>query len=198
MSEHVAKGSQKVELRSTLGWPLLGLLIERPSYGYELARRFERIYGDEIRLGGDVRIYEVLDTLSSKALIEELASEEVHDAPERQPKLRYRATAAGVRAYKEWLVAQFEEERRRSRLFARQLAMLEPEAALVVIERYERECLKEAGELAASEPDGVSASGIAERLAHEDERLALGVRLSWLEYARIQLKSLIAEHAGER
>jgi DNA-binding PadR family transcriptional regulator len=29
-------------MRSLVNWALLGLVIERPSYAYELARRFER------------------------------------------------------------------------------------------------------------------------------------------------------------
>ena len=32
-------------MQSPVNWALLGLVIERPSYAYELAKRFERTYG---------------------------------------------------------------------------------------------------------------------------------------------------------
>lgn len=35
-------------MRSPLNWALLGLVIQRPSYGYELVQRFERIYEDAL------------------------------------------------------------------------------------------------------------------------------------------------------
>ena len=116
----------------------------------------------------------------------------------RLPKPRFRATAKGVRGYQQWLVSEMEEQRARQRLFALQLSMLEPSTALSVIERYEQECLQEAGEPAEVEqiaPSERGAVGVAHRLADADERLALEVRLTWIAYARSELQALIRERA---
>ncbi|MCL2769085.1 MAG: hypothetical protein FWD42_03110, partial [Solirubrobacterales bacterium] len=89
---------------------------------------------------------------------------------------------------------QLEEARQRGRLFARQLAMLEPEQALVVIDQYERECL-----LDSEEPvEAVTGrQSVAARLAEEEEQLGLQVRLSWIEFARSELRLLLAPPAQE-
>lgn len=179
-------------MRSPVNWALLGLVIQRPSYGYELIQRFERTYGDALELSSPSQIYTALDTLVKRGLIEELPGEEGHGVV-RQPKPHYRATKEGVAGYREWLISQTETDRRRSRLFGHQLAMLSPEDALSVLDRYETACLQEA----CAPPPGNGAGGetghsdmsvaLAERLAREDERLAVGARLEWIEYARRQL-----------
>jgi DNA-binding PadR family transcriptional regulator len=179
-------------MRSSIGWALLGLVIERPSYGYELLQRFQRTYGETLVLSGSARIYTALATLQTHALIEEVTPplQVVQDAKfNRQPKPHYRATPSGVRAYQEWLVGQIEEERRRQRVFVRQLAMLEPESALSVIDRYEQECLDDARKAEDEAPQ--SAAGVADRLAAEEAQLALEVRMSWIEYAREELSALL-------
>ena len=82
-------------LRSPVSWALLGLVIQRPSYGYELVQRFERTYGHALELSSPSQIYTALDALERRGLIEKLPPGE---APEvvRQPKPHYRATARGV------------------------------------------------------------------------------------------------------
>lgn len=183
-------------MRSPVGWALLGLVIERPSYGYELMQRFERTYGEVLELSSPSQIYVALDTLGRKGLIEELPAEGAAAAGVvRQPKPHYRATAAGLRGYQEWLIAQMRSERRRSRLFARQLAALEPGAALATIERYEHACLREAKETpagtgGAEHAPAAGSGGLAARLVCEEERLALGARLAWIEYARHEFTAL--------
>jgi DNA-binding PadR family transcriptional regulator len=180
-------------MRSSIAWALLGLVIERPSYGWELAHRFRRVYGETLSLSSPARIYEALDSLIARALIQEV-NEPEPDSPARRPKPRYRANERGVEAYQDWLLVQLAEQRHRSQMFARQLALLEPRAALAVIERYEQECLTE-GE--PSTPAQSEREGVAERLAEEDEHLALEARLSWIRYARHELAALIEQSAGE-
>lgn len=118
-------------------------------------------------------------------------------APAEEPKSTYRATQKGVRAYQDWLVSQAREERRRSRLFTLQVAALTPEAALQVIESYELACLEHAND----RPSRLHMGGqdarerLAARLAGEEDRLAVGARLAWIEYARRELKALAARRA---
>src|SRR5580700_4860091 len=174
-------------MRSPVNWAVLGLTIERPSYGYEILQRFERNYGGLLKLSSPSQIYAALDSLRDRGMIE-ATSEPVAGVASRQPKLHYQATEEGIRSYEEHLVDQAEEDRRRSSLFARELAALAPAAALAVLDRYEQMCLVQAtkllprrrSDLQAPEPSMT----LADRLATEDERLAMEAKLPWIEYAR--------------
>jgi DNA-binding PadR family transcriptional regulator len=200
MSARVARDGSVSAMRSPVSWALLGLVIERPSYGYELVQRFERTYGDALELSSPSQIYTALDALERRSLIEKLPDGDPSTGVVRQPKPHYRATVGGVRGYQDWLIAQAHEERRRSRLFAHQLAVLAPRAALAVIERYEQACLEEAKRtpLGAADDSADGASGLAARLIGEEDRLAVGARLSWIEYARRQFRALAAGRSLEQ
>ena len=180
-------------MRSSIAWAVLGLVIERPSYAWELVQRFRRTYGGMLVLSSHVRIYTALESLRVRSLIEEVQSS-TPEARTRHPKPHYRATAHGVSAYQDWLFNQIEEERHRHRVFARQLAMLDPEAALEVIDEYERLCLTESDAVSPAETERES---VAERLAEGEEQLNLEVRLAWIEYARNELTSLLGSSRRE-
>lgn len=178
-------------MQSVVHWALLGLVIERPSYGYELAHRFENAYAGMLQLSGISYVYTALDTLQVRGLIQEIPGTRTG----RQPKPRYRATAEGVRRYQERLIAQMREDLRRSSLFARQLAVFaqEPEMALDVIERYGQACLEVAGDTTvpkASEGSADAVAGLASRLVSEDRRLAMEAKLPWIDYARREFRAL--------
>jgi DNA-binding PadR family transcriptional regulator len=186
-------GRNSSPMQSAVHWALLGLVIERPSYGYELAQRFEHAYAGMLQLSGISYVYTALDSLQCRDMIEEIPGTRTG----RQPKPRYRATAEGVRSYQERLILQMGEDSRRSRLFARQLAALaqQPEMALDVIERYGQACLAEAGETplpAPREDCEDTVAGLAARLASEERRLAIESRLPWIDYARREFKALAA------
>lgn len=187
-----------VAMRSPVSWALLGLVIQRPSYGYELVQRFERTYGDALELSSPSQVYVSIDALKRRGLIEEIPPpEEAEPGVVRQPKPHYRATEAGVGDYRKWLISLAGEQRRRSRMFARQVSVLGPEDALAVLEHCELAYLDEACEA----PPKVTGSrlldrleGLAMRLQWEEDRLAVGAMLSWIDYARRELKELIAAH----
>jgi|CZKG01.1.fsa_nt_gi DNA-binding PadR family transcriptional regulator len=185
-------------MQSAVHWALLGLVIERPSYGYELAHRFEHAYAGMLHLSGVSYVYTALDTLQRRDMIEEIPGTRAG----RQPKPRYRATDEGVRSYQERLTGQIRDDLRRSRLFARQLAVFaqEPEMALEIIERYGQACLEEAGEAsilpATSAPDPIT--GLASRLVSEESRLSMEAKLPWVEYARREFKALAAARTQSR
>lgn len=177
-------------MRSPVNWAVLGLVIERPSYGYEILQRFERNYGDLLKLSSPSQIYTALDSLAERGMIE-ATSEPSPNVASRQPKLGYRATEEGIGRYQEHLMGQAEEDRRRSSLFARELAALAPEAALAVLDRYEQMCLAQATRARPRDIEPVAdASGtLADRLAGEDERLGMEAKLPWIEYARRELRA---------
>lgn len=179
--------------QSAVQWALLGLVIERPSYGYELATRVERAYAGEVRLSSTSYAYTALEALKDRGLVEEVAG----TGSDRQPKPIYRATPMGVAAFKEQLVGEVGEDRRRSRVSARKLAVFarEPEVALALIGRMREACLKEA--VRASSPSSSAdeldtASRLGARLAAEEGRLALDAKLAWLDYAARELKDITA------
>ena len=166
-------------MHSPVNWALLGLVIERPSYAYELAQRFERTYQDALSLSSVSHVYTALTTLKSRGLIEEVPGKRAG----RQPKPGYRATAKGLEDYRAWLLDQLPEERRRQRLFVLQLAALtrNPQAALEIVADYERACLKEVAKTPLARKDGAAADGngdLIARLVSEEHRLAMGAKLA--------------------
>jgi DNA-binding PadR family transcriptional regulator len=178
-------------MQSSVNWALLGLVIERPSYAYELAQRFERTYDGSLALSSVSHVYTAVRSLQDRGLVEEVAGTRTG----RQPRPHYRATPEGMAGYRDWLVGQVREERRRQRLLVLQLGALtrEPRAALEIITRSEQECLAEARETAIPSASNTTASGSSElvaRLIGEEARLAAGARLNWLQYARRELEAL--------
>ncbi len=188
METGVATERAGAAMRSPVNWSLLGLVIQRPSYGYELVQRFERAYGEALELSSPSQIYTALDVLQRRGLIELLPSGETVELS-RQPKPHYRVTANGMSAYVDWLASHVQGEQRRSRLFVNQLAVLPRDEALAVIERCEHACLK-AATAPPSQSRAANATGqLAPRLLDEEQRLSIDARLAWLEYARQQLRA---------
>jgi DNA-binding PadR family transcriptional regulator len=179
-------------MRSPVNWALLGLVIQRASYGYELVQRFERTYGDAIELSSRSHIYGAIDSLAARGLIE-LAppAESVQEDQVRQPRPHYRATKAGICSYEHWLIDYLEEDRRRARIFARQLAALRPEHALRVLSRLSETSLRDIGRPPA-DADGDRGSDrpepLGERLVDEQERLRAGAMLTWIQFAQRELR----------
>jgi DNA-binding PadR family transcriptional regulator len=193
MLERAVKELGAGAMRSPVNWAVLGLTIERPSYGYEILQRFERNYGELLRLSSPSQIYTALDSLIDRKLIE-ATSEPPAGAASRQPRLHYRATEDGVRRYQEHLIGQAEEGRRRAGLFTRELAALAPDAALAVLDHYEQICLAQAASprpirTGPTAPD--PSTSLADRLAAEEDRLAIEAKLPWIEYARRELRAVV-------
>jgi len=175
-------------MRSPVNWGLLGLLLERPGYGYDLFQRFQRTYGKLIELSCQAQIYKGLDALEDRGLIEPLPSEVAVPEELRQPKTRYRARAEAVPAYRDWLIAQVAQERQRLELLALLVGELPHHDALVVVDRYEQHLLSERTS-APPVPDGAPA--VARRLAEHAKQLETGLALRWTTYARRELEASI-------
>ena len=113
-------------MRTTVNLAVLGLVIERPSYGYELSRRLGERFGDLLAVSRS-QVYGALDALQRDGLIEPLPSPPAAEAL-RQPKVHYRATAAGERAFAAWLADALGRHARHARLLGA-IAALAGEAA---------------------------------------------------------------------
>jgi DNA-binding PadR family transcriptional regulator len=177
-------------MRSPVNWALLGLIIERPSYAYDLAQRFERRYGQALPLSNVGHIYTALGVLGDRGLVEEIPG----TRQGRQPRPRYRATEQGFAEYRDWLVGQVCEDHRRRELFVLALAPLTGETGqlLEVIARCEQALLRAGMSTpiarAQETPDALST--LMRELISEDSRLAVGARLAWIEYVRQELEKL--------
>jgi DNA-binding PadR family transcriptional regulator len=184
-----------VSMRSPVNWTVLGLVIERSSYGYELATRYERLYGDVMPISNESNIYTALNVLRQRGLIEVVpGSHTVEPDSRRQPKPHYRATQEGLAAYEAWVIAQMREHHRRSREFARQLGAFaqQPQIALGILARYEQACLDEKGAAipTASEFPSRVVPGLGESLASAYGRAVVAATLSWVQYARREFAAL--------
>jgi DNA-binding PadR family transcriptional regulator len=183
-------------MTSPVNWALLGLVIERPDYGYKLRQRFEDAYGEVLPICSESHVYTGLNALETRGLIEQdPEAPAVRTGTDRQPKPRYRATSKGLGSYRQRMLAQVQEDRRHSRLFIRQLALFkrEPEVALQILEHLRSACLAEASRtplIASASTEIGEAPGLAERLAAEDSRLAMEAKLPWIDYARREFQAL--------
>jgi PadR family transcriptional regulator, regulatory protein AphA len=197
--EAAAIGPQKLEARlapmqSAVKWALLGLVIERPVHGYELARRFDRDYGDQLALSGVSYVYRALDALQRRGLIDALPEEPAR----RLPKIRYRATEKGEIAFQQHLMGEMIDVGHRRRLFFRKLACFaaQPERALEIVTRVERASLAQKDRtlpITSAQPSVSSEPhALAARFHAEGRRLALTATLAWLQYAREELEALAA------
>lgn len=183
MSGTAGRKTNSRTMTSPVNWAILGLVIERPSYGWELYTRYQRTYADVQPISEASHVYSALDALANRGLVETAPSLGVS----RQPKPNYRATELGIRSYENWLVGQIDVEDRRQEMWVRQLAIFvnDPPTALNVLGRYRRQCLK----LASRKDSRPVASVIDSRgelidgLVAERRRIANGGMLSWLRFA---------------
>jgi DNA-binding PadR family transcriptional regulator len=202
-------------MRSAVNWAVLGLVIERPSYGYELFQRLERRYGGVLDPPIS-QIYAALNALERASLIEPLPHEErVAEAePEerlraparRQPKVHYRATASGARAFREWVAEQMREDPRHVELLRRiagtAAAGVDRAGTMrALVDAYERACVEEANLLPLPPArDGatpaVAAGELVERLVLAARRGQLDAHFAWIAYARKEIEAFEQSRTG--
>lgn len=166
---------------------VLGLVIERPSYGYEVWQRFEARFGEVIDVGAS-RIYQAFDGLLADGLIEQAPG--VPGGSRRQPRPCYRATDRGTDAHRTWLAEELRGDPARLELHRRLLATGADDlpTLLQVVDRYEQGCLDE---IAALRPDArPAAEAMRDRLLAEERRLVLEARMRWILFARRQLEAV--------
>ncbi len=168
-------------MTSRVNWTLLGAIIERQSYGLELAQRTQRKCEGVLSIT-DSQAYTALDALQARGLIEIVSAGE----NPRQPKLVYRATPLGIAAYQDRLVSQATDACRVLELWVRQLGIFakDPETALSLLSRFEAEYRRHGAKAAE-----VQAGDLVAELSAEQIRLITGVMFSFLEFARERFES---------
>ncbi|HEY8304414.1 MAG TPA: PadR family transcriptional regulator [Solirubrobacteraceae bacterium] len=179
-------------MRSVVNWALLGLIIERPSYAYELARRFERTYDGTIALSSVSHAYTALGALRERGFIEEVPLE----GRGTRSKHRYRASGLGFEEHARWLIGSVGEDRCHQRVLIVQLGALAryPQRAIAVLDSYEQACMAEmAAAPAASEEQGPGVIRLVARLAREETQLRVAAKLAWVQYVRDEFIRLAQE-----
>lgn len=180
-------------MSSEINWLVLSLVIERPSYGHEIYRRYERIYGALQPISSPSHIYSALDALEARGLIEEF---DVGADGSRQPKPHCRATRAGVHSYEQRLQALIGIERQRYELLACQLGIFarSPTVGLRVLELLEQRCLEGSGQVgAAADHVPGSRDELVDDLVNERLRIAVGGTLAWLRHASDRFEALVSD-----
>jgi DNA-binding PadR family transcriptional regulator len=182
-------------LRSQVACAVLGLVIEKPSHGYEIGQRFERRFGVFLSVGRS-SIYAALASLMEAELIEKMATTSSTGVSRgAKAGAAYRATASGARGYRAWLAERVRSDPQRVEMLGRMVlaGVRNVDAALDFIARYEQECVREAQELARpgdSTPGSDGVSGVLERLLVEERRRMIDAQLGWITYARAELRAL--------
>lgn len=182
-------------MTSPVNWALLGLIIERESYAFELATRFQGIYSNVIVLSSTSHIYTALGVLQSRSLVEQIPG----TGPGRQPKPIYRVTPLGMECYGEWLVDYVQEDRRRQVMFVLGLSALLGDMGVVlgVLERYEQAWLEQDGKTGPFALGNLPAETDQEllgRILTEENELTVAAKRSWVQELRLK----IAEVASQR
>jgi DNA-binding PadR family transcriptional regulator len=194
LEERGADVASSAVLRSQVACAVLGLVIEKPSHGYEIGQRFERRFGRFLSVGRS-SIYASLGSLMDAGLIEKMSGRSTTGVSQgAKAGSSYRASARGARAYRSWLAERVRNDPQRVEMLGRMtLAGVRSfDAALDFIGRYERECVREAQELARH--DGVEPSdygglsAVVERLLIEERRRMIDAQLAWISYARAELR----------
>lgn len=176
------------KLKPSAKLAVLGLVLERPSYGYELVARFERVFGTqpwEWRVTPQA-IYGALNDLERDGMIEptSAARDRWLDSAQRRQRQDYRVTGDGARAMREWLVAPMASNPSREELLIRlHFGDASDETLRDMLRRHAEVCLEELERIAATPADTRM-----QRLVREDRRLAVQARLSWIDFARAELR----------
>lgn len=131
----------------SMKYAVLGLLIERRGYGYELANRLHERLGPGFRAAFGA-VYVSLDQLAKDELVAEAKRVRVG----RQVKVYYAATPAGVERFSHWMCQPPAREPLRGELYLK-LAVAQGAhlpALQRELERLERECVHELREQTAA------------------------------------------------
>jgi DNA-binding PadR family transcriptional regulator len=184
-------------------YAVLGLLVQRRGYGYDLVQRFEEQVGPAWQLNAGA-IYVALDKLEQEGLVRPIASGEDGGPPSRRrttrgaPRVIYEPTSQGVERFEEWMAMGASMAPMRESLHLK-LALSQPRNLPRLIElTYEQEqaCLDRLEQhlesasfdelLASSEPWPV----VASVMVRDAEVAHLQATVEWLRRIREAMRWL--------
>ncbi len=168
---------------------VLGLVIERPGYGYDLARRLSERFGSSGF--APTGVYSALDQLSSEALVCSTGSRAAVDRERAAPRMVYGATPKGIDYFEVWMTGGSSVAPVRDELYMK-IALSRPHDLPRLMElaaTQEEECLVRLEDLKRPLSSGSRAgsrawSDVAVLLVRDAEIRQLQARLEWLQKAR--------------
>jgi DNA-binding PadR family transcriptional regulator len=159
---------------------LLGLLLERPGHGGDLANRLAGRLGDTWRVDTN-DVYRLLEQLEGSGLA--VSREEPKRSDSRRTHLVYHATSAAAQALTLWMETLLPREPVRLGLQAKLSVARAQDAPrlLVALRAYEHECLALARRVRPGEPEPRSWAGLCTGCSRDG---VLGQLHSDVEWAR--------------
>jgi DNA-binding PadR family transcriptional regulator len=182
---------------SPLGGTILGLILERPGYGYELTRRLNERLGPAWQLP-ESAVYGVLDFLEGKGFVQREITEV--DRPRARERVTYHPTATATAEFERWLRTRTRKEPIRTELLAKlAVARLEhADSLLEALTQYEKDCL--AMLTAAGDADAPRQDTWEHLIACVIEDAAvdhLQAEIDWTRKARDRVSEFLQAEAGD-
>jgi DNA-binding PadR family transcriptional regulator len=178
-------------------YAVLGLVIERPGYGYQLAQRLEERFGcSEFAPSG---VYSALDQLSRDSFIR--SAGQMGGGPSRRaaPRTIYEATEEGVDHFEAWMLEASPTPPLRDELHMK-IALCRPvdlPRLIDMVHGQELACmgrLRDLKQRADEDPaDPHEWSSLMRTLARDAEVAVWHARIEWLQSARELLEQLHEE-----
>jgi DNA-binding PadR family transcriptional regulator len=178
---------------------VLGLVIERPGYGYDLARRLRERFGSS--RFAPTGVYSALDQLSAEGLVQAAGSLSGDAAERAAPRTIYEATDSGREQFDQWMRSSTSPAHVRDELNMK-LALSRPCDLPPLIElarEQEEQCLARLEALRRSGPgeqqaraqgSGLAWTQVAGLLVRDAEARQLQARIEWLQRARAIMAKL--------
>ncbi len=179
-------------------YAILGLVIERPGYGYQLAQRLEERFGSSAFAPSGV--YSALDQLSRDEFVRAAGEMGLGPARRAAPRMIYEATDQGVDHFEEWIVGSSPAPPLRDELHMK-IALCRPSnlpRLIDLVYGQELACqgrlrdLKEGG-AGATSGDPRDWSRLMQALVRDAEVALWKSRIEWLQNARELLEGLLEE-----
>jgi len=158
---------------------VLGLVVERPSYGYALQQQITTRFGF-LHLARSA-VYKTLQRLEEDGLIEPAGHKRVKPVDGSDQRLLYRATDEGVSEFKRWMAAPSERGVFRDEFHAK-LTLATPADLPELLETAEAQLAACAADLAALTRPSVAAASDAETAWADAARILVDdFKVQWLE-----------------
>jgi DNA-binding PadR family transcriptional regulator len=181
---------------------VLGLVIERPGYGYQLAQRLDERFGASGFAPSGV--YSALDQLSRDDLVRSAGEMGAGPARRAAPRTIYEATEEGLDHFEAWMLDASPAPPLRDELHMK-IALCRPRNVprlVEMIEGQELVCLGRLQDLKRlterTPAAGRDWSALMRMLAAEAEVAFWNARIEWLQNARELLEQLQDEHESGR
>ncbi|HUB73733.1 MAG TPA: PadR family transcriptional regulator [Solirubrobacteraceae bacterium] len=184
-------------------YAILGLVIERPGYAYQLAQRLERRFGSSAFAPSGV--YSALDQLSREGHVRAVGAIGRGAVRRASPRIIYKATEAGVQHFERWMLGSTPAPPLRDDLHLK-IALCRPRNVPRLIDTLygqELACVARVRELRRAEAKaaGEESHEFSRRMrvvARDAEIASWKARIEWLQHARELLEALLEDYQRHR